>query len=159
MAEYIRQNSLRFCRDEDMTARHSLETTLNNLPPHEALQIIRALGFSLKSPTSPRIGSRSAISVPNTWMAIVRHHRRKARLRTPSPGFVRPVRLGDEANVNRLGGQSAKNRIGVGRKRARPLGRVLGVFPARLVRGDVSFSRVLRVIAEAAAIIAAWRST
>src|SRR5271170_2189622 len=43
--EYIRQNSVRFRRDEDVTARHNLETTLNNLPPPEALQIIRAFGF------------------------------------------------------------------------------------------------------------------
>jgi phosphoenolpyruvate carboxylase len=43
--EYIRQNSVRFRRDEDVTARHNLETTLNNLPPQQALQIIRAFGF------------------------------------------------------------------------------------------------------------------
>jgi phosphoenolpyruvate carboxylase len=43
--EYIRQNSVRFRRDEDITARHNLETTLNSLPPQQALQIIRAFGF------------------------------------------------------------------------------------------------------------------
>ncbi len=43
--EYIRQNSVRFRRDEDVSARRDLETTLNNLPPEEALQIIRAFGF------------------------------------------------------------------------------------------------------------------
>ena len=43
--EYIRQNSVRFRRDEDVTARHNLEATLNSLPPQQALQIIRAFGF------------------------------------------------------------------------------------------------------------------
>ena len=42
--EYIRQNSVRFRRNEDVPARRDLETTLNNLPPGEALQIIRAFG-------------------------------------------------------------------------------------------------------------------
>jgi phosphoenolpyruvate carboxylase len=43
--EYIRQNSVRFRRNEDVEARRDLEATLNNLPPTEALQIIRAFGF------------------------------------------------------------------------------------------------------------------
>jgi len=43
--EHIRQNSVRFRRDEDVTARRELEATLNSLPPTEALQIIRAFGF------------------------------------------------------------------------------------------------------------------
>ena len=43
--EHIRQNSVRFRRDEDVTARRDLEATLNSLPPTEALQIIRAFGF------------------------------------------------------------------------------------------------------------------
>jgi phosphoenolpyruvate carboxylase len=43
--EYIRQNSVRFRRNEDVSARGDLETTLNNLPPGEALQIIRAFGY------------------------------------------------------------------------------------------------------------------
>jgi phosphoenolpyruvate carboxylase len=43
--EYIRQNSVRFRRDEDVTARHNLEATLNSLPPPQALAIIRAFGF------------------------------------------------------------------------------------------------------------------
>src|SRR6516225_841857 len=43
--EHIRQNSVRFRRDEDITARRDLEATLNSLPPTEALQIIRAFGF------------------------------------------------------------------------------------------------------------------
>ena len=43
--EFIRQNSVRFRRDEDIAARRNLETTLNGLPPPEALQIIRAFGF------------------------------------------------------------------------------------------------------------------
>ncbi len=43
--EYIRQNSVRFRRDEDVVARHNLEATLNNLPPQQALQIIRAFSF------------------------------------------------------------------------------------------------------------------
>jgi phosphoenolpyruvate carboxylase len=43
--EQIRQNSVRFRRDEDAAARRDLETTLNSLPPGEALQIIRAFSF------------------------------------------------------------------------------------------------------------------
>jgi phosphoenolpyruvate carboxylase len=43
--ENIRQNSVRFRRNEDVTARRELEATLNSLPPKEALQIIRAFGF------------------------------------------------------------------------------------------------------------------
>src|SRR5271167_1132513 len=43
--EYIRRNSVRFRRDEDIAARHNLETTLNSLPTQEALQIIRAFSF------------------------------------------------------------------------------------------------------------------
>jgi phosphoenolpyruvate carboxylase len=43
--EYIRQNSVRFRRNEDVSARRDLETTLNNLPPGEALQIICAFGY------------------------------------------------------------------------------------------------------------------
>ncbi len=43
--ESIRQNAVRFHRDEDAGARRELEATLNGLPPAEALQIIRAFGF------------------------------------------------------------------------------------------------------------------
>jgi phosphoenolpyruvate carboxylase len=43
--EHIRQNSVRFRRNEDVAARHELEGTLNSLPPSEALQIIRAFSF------------------------------------------------------------------------------------------------------------------
>src|SRR5947209_871172 len=43
--ENIRQNSVRFRRDEDLTAHRDLEATLNSLKPKEALQIIRAFGF------------------------------------------------------------------------------------------------------------------
>ena len=43
--ENIRQNSVSFRRDEDLTARRDLEATLNSLRPKEALQIIRAFGF------------------------------------------------------------------------------------------------------------------
>src|SRR5208337_1788457 len=43
--ESIRQNSVRFRRNEDVTARRELEASLNSLPPTEALQIIRAFGF------------------------------------------------------------------------------------------------------------------
>ena len=43
--ESIRQNAIRFHRDEDAEARRALEETLNRLPPGEALQIIRAFGF------------------------------------------------------------------------------------------------------------------
>ena len=43
--ESIRQNAVRFHRDEDAEARRALEETLNSLPPGEALQIIRAFGF------------------------------------------------------------------------------------------------------------------
>jgi phosphoenolpyruvate carboxylase len=45
IVENIRQNSVRFRRDEDVTARCDLETTLNGLLPKDALQIIRAFGF------------------------------------------------------------------------------------------------------------------
>jgi phosphoenolpyruvate carboxylase len=45
IAESIRQNSVRFRRDEDVGARRDLERTLNSLSPKEALQIIRAFGF------------------------------------------------------------------------------------------------------------------
>src|ERR1700730_7491458 len=43
--EHIRQSSVSFRRNEDVTARRELEATLNSLPPAEALQIIRAFGF------------------------------------------------------------------------------------------------------------------
>ena len=43
--ESIRQNAIRFHRDEDAEARRALEETLNRLPPGEALQTIRAFGF------------------------------------------------------------------------------------------------------------------
>ncbi|HKM73259.1 MAG TPA: phosphoenolpyruvate carboxylase, partial [Stellaceae bacterium] len=43
--EHIRQNSVRFRRDEDSGARRALETMLNSLAPTKALQIIRAFGF------------------------------------------------------------------------------------------------------------------
>jgi phosphoenolpyruvate carboxylase len=43
--EHIRQNSVRFRRDENVTARRDLEATLNSLLPAAALQIIRAFGF------------------------------------------------------------------------------------------------------------------
>jgi phosphoenolpyruvate carboxylase len=45
VVERIRRSSVRFRRDEDVVARRDLETTLNALPPQEALQIIRAFGF------------------------------------------------------------------------------------------------------------------
>jgi phosphoenolpyruvate carboxylase len=45
VVERIRRSSVRFRRDEDVVARRDLETTLNALPPKEALQIIRAFGF------------------------------------------------------------------------------------------------------------------
>src|SRR5260370_8748486 len=43
--ENIRQNSVRFRRDEDLTARRDLEATLTPLKPKDALQIIPAFGF------------------------------------------------------------------------------------------------------------------
>ena len=43
--ERIRQNSVRFRREEDAAARRDLEATLNNLPHNEALQVIRAFSF------------------------------------------------------------------------------------------------------------------
>jgi phosphoenolpyruvate carboxylase len=43
--EQIRQHSVRFRRDDDVSARRDLEATLNALPPTDALQIIRAFGF------------------------------------------------------------------------------------------------------------------
>jgi phosphoenolpyruvate carboxylase len=45
IVENIRQNSVRFRRDQDLTARRDLAATLNSLAPREALQIIRAFGF------------------------------------------------------------------------------------------------------------------
>jgi phosphoenolpyruvate carboxylase len=45
IVERIRQSSVRFRRDEDVTARRELEATLNSLPPQEALQLIRAFSF------------------------------------------------------------------------------------------------------------------
>src|ERR1700694_5720838 len=45
VVERIRRSSVRFRRGEDVVARRDLETTLNALPPQEALQIIRAFGF------------------------------------------------------------------------------------------------------------------
>jgi phosphoenolpyruvate carboxylase len=64
IVESIRQNSVRFRRDEDIEARRDLERTLNGLPPKEALQIIRAFGFSLISPTLPRISTTFATRMP-----------------------------------------------------------------------------------------------
>jgi phosphoenolpyruvate carboxylase len=43
--EQIRQNSVRFRRNEDTAARRQLEATLDSLPPNDALQIIRAFSF------------------------------------------------------------------------------------------------------------------
>src|SRR3981189_2527638 len=43
--ESIRQNAVRFHRDEDAAARRILETMLNSLAPAEALQIIPAFRF------------------------------------------------------------------------------------------------------------------
>jgi phosphoenolpyruvate carboxylase len=45
VVEHIRQSSVRFRRDEDVAARQDLAATLNNLPPGEALQVIRAFSF------------------------------------------------------------------------------------------------------------------
>jgi phosphoenolpyruvate carboxylase len=45
IVERIRQSSVRFRRDEDLAARRELAATLNNLPPTEALQVIRAFSF------------------------------------------------------------------------------------------------------------------
>ena len=45
IVEQIRQNSVRFRRDEDVAARRDLAATLDSLPPKQALQIIRAFGF------------------------------------------------------------------------------------------------------------------
>jgi phosphoenolpyruvate carboxylase len=45
IVERIRQSSVRFRRDEDVAARQDLAAMLNNLPPKEALQIIRAFSF------------------------------------------------------------------------------------------------------------------
>jgi len=46
---FIRQNSVRFRRDEDLTARRDLEATLNALAPKAALQIIPRLRLLLAS--------------------------------------------------------------------------------------------------------------
>jgi phosphoenolpyruvate carboxylase len=45
IVERIRQSSVRFRRDADVAARQDLAAMLNNLPPKEALQIIRAFSF------------------------------------------------------------------------------------------------------------------
>ena len=45
IVEQIRQNSVRFRRDEDVAARRDLAATLDSLPPKQALLIIRAFGF------------------------------------------------------------------------------------------------------------------
>ena len=45
IVEQIRQNSVRFRRDEDVAARRDLAATLDSLPPKQAPQIIRAFGF------------------------------------------------------------------------------------------------------------------
>src|SRR5271169_984499 len=77
--EYIRRNSVRFRRDEDIAARHNLETTLNSLPTQEALQIIRAFSFSRIFRTSPRINNRSARPVPMPSATTVSCRRPRAR--------------------------------------------------------------------------------
>jgi phosphoenolpyruvate carboxylase len=61
--EHIRQNSVSFRRNEDVTARRELEATLNDLPRTAALQIIRAFGFFPISPISPRTSTTSAAPV------------------------------------------------------------------------------------------------
>jgi phosphoenolpyruvate carboxylase len=43
--ERIRQTSIRFHRDGDEPARHELESILNELPPQEALRIVRAFSY------------------------------------------------------------------------------------------------------------------
>ena len=70
--ENIRQNSVRFRRDEDLTARRDLEATLNALAPKAALQIIRAFGFwwrarnSTAAPSGPRCFARTTWSDPSS---------------------------------------------------------------------------------------------
>ena len=60
IVERIRQTSIRFHRDEDMTARRELEATLDDLSPAQSHQIIRAFSYSRISPTSPRTSTTSA---------------------------------------------------------------------------------------------------
>jgi len=55
--EHIRQNSVSFCRNEDVTARGELEATLNSLPPTEALQIIRKHAVSGPAQAAARVAS------------------------------------------------------------------------------------------------------
>ena len=45
IVERIRQTSIRFHRDNDEAARHSLETILNNLSPGQTVQIVRAFSY------------------------------------------------------------------------------------------------------------------
>ncbi|MEI9983683.1 MAG: phosphoenolpyruvate carboxylase [Aliidongia sp.] len=45
IVEAIRQNSVRFHRDEDDTARRELEVTLNGLGPEQTVQIVRAYSY------------------------------------------------------------------------------------------------------------------
>jgi phosphoenolpyruvate carboxylase len=61
--EHIRRNSVRFRRDEDVTARRDLEATLNSLPPTEALRLFAPSAFFRISPISPRTSTTSAAPV------------------------------------------------------------------------------------------------
>ena len=60
--EHIRQNSVRFRRDEDVTARRDLEATLNILPPTKAgFRSFAPSAFFRISPISPRTSTTSAV--------------------------------------------------------------------------------------------------
>ena len=109
--EYIRQNSVRFRRNEDVSAQRALETTLNNLPPGEALQIIRAFGYFSAFPQyRGRPGPYPAAPVPMpraAWRRVkvpcgprARPRRRgRCPARTPSRFFARDCHR--HAGVNR----------------------------------------------------------
>ena len=86
--ENIRQNSVRFRRDEDLTARRDLEATLNSLRPKEALQIIRAFGFfsHLANIAEDQHHIRGRAPTASAPQRLAR-----ARLRIPSPARVRPA--------------------------------------------------------------------
>jgi hypothetical protein len=63
----------------------------------------------------------------------------RLRLRRPD----RLQHLHHQPHIDRLDGQGAKDRVDVGMQRARPLRRVLGVFPAGLMRFDIARGTIL----------------
>ena len=62
--ENIRQNSVRFRRDDDLIARGDLEATLNSLKPRTRCRSSAPSAFSRTSPISPRTSTTSAGRAP-----------------------------------------------------------------------------------------------